>query len=514
MSETPDRRLGLRRTMLVVETALVVVVVGLEIAFGHDRLTGLGVIAAFVAVALAEMACVRLSFTVTMRGRSTSEYMADVTAVAAAVCLLPLPLSALAVTIGAIVSWSVQSRPSVMIKNAVVTSTAALGAGLTGWLIAGDAGFGPLRVAAAGAGAMAFEVLSLLTLCVVVAIEGTAGPGALLRWGHRFWYAVSPIFIAVGLVFAALAQQPWMLLLGLGPIALVFQASRATLASSRDRLRLDGLLNASASVNATPSVPKVEASLVDSARGLLRTTEVRIDDKPPATGELSAELPASGRLRWLIAAPREIGLDTYSAEDARVLETLASIGNAALANAHLHEEAEREATHDALTGIANRRSFLAEVEREIGMAKRHGGVTALLFVDLDGFKAVNDEHGHEAGDAVLVATAKRLLGAIRDTDTAARLGGDEFTVLLRHLDTTDGAITAAQRVLDALRPPVSLGHGRRAQTTPSIGVALWSAGTDADTLMRRADRAMYAAKQAGKDRWVMAGAEPTAVPHA
>jgi len=128
-----------------------------------------------------------------------------------------------------------------------------------------------------------------------------------------------------------------------------------------------------------------------------------------------------------------------------------------------------------------------------------------MFLDLDGFKKINDEHGHKAGDEVLVETAQRLLQSVRDDDTVARLGGDEFTVLLRGVHNKDEAVIVAERILAAMRQPVRLSTGVDVHPTPSLGIALAAdRNTDPHTLLKDADAAMYEAKRAGKDCWRLA----------
>jgi diguanylate cyclase (GGDEF)-like protein len=162
------------------------------------------------------------------------------------------------------------------------------------------------------------------------------------------------------------------------------------------------------------------------------------------------------------------------------------------------------AFHDPLTGLANRALFLDRLEHALDRAERTRQPVSVAFVDLDGFKAVNDTLGHAAGDALLIGVAGRLRGALRSADTLARLGGDEFAVLV---EQGDDATTAARRLLGTLRDPFHV-HGRSVAVSASIGVATVEAGQDtgpdtdaatrAATLVHRADVAMYAVKASGK----------------
>jgi diguanylate cyclase (GGDEF)-like protein len=163
-----------------------------------------------------------------------------------------------------------------------------------------------------------------------------------------------------------------------------------------------------------------------------------------------------------------------------------------------------EASHDALTGLANRSNVMARIERSVERVAVGGQPFALLYLDLNGFKEVNDDLGHEAGDAVLVAVAQRLARIARAADVAARLGGDEFVMVLDEIGSTKEAVAVAERVCEALSEPVRVG-GAITAIGASVGIS-WSApGTSADTLLRAADAAMYRVKRRGITGYALAG---------
>jgi diguanylate cyclase (GGDEF)-like protein/PAS domain S-box-containing protein len=164
----------------------------------------------------------------------------------------------------------------------------------------------------------------------------------------------------------------------------------------------------------------------------------------------------------------------------------------------LEAELEHRAFHDALTGLANRALFRDRVERTVARSTREPGlVYGVLYIDLDGFKVVNDTRGHGIGDGLLVHIAGLLGGCIRDNDTAARLGGDEFAILLAGLQDPAGAARVAQRILDGLKAGATI-DGHEVQIDASIGIAFGEPGQDAEELLRNADIAMYMAKSTGK----------------
>jgi len=202
-----------------------------------------------------------------------------------------------------------------------------------------------------------------------------------------------------------------------------------------------------------------------------------------------------------------VGIDQMPAStllDYRVLNEVAYLVVVGVAIAglsqlrHTHAQLELLATQDPLTNVLNARAFSQELAQELSRNRRYGRPLALIYLDLDDFKSVNDAHGHATGDAVLRLVADAMRGAVRQADVVGRLGGDEFGVLMPETDG-DVAHAAANRLGSGIR---TVFRGTPS-VTASIGVVAVS-GTEAgtDELLRKADQAMYAAKRAGKDRVV------------
>ncbi|SFL57942.1 putative bifunctional diguanylate cyclase/phosphodiesterase [Rugamonas rubra] len=161
----------------------------------------------------------------------------------------------------------------------------------------------------------------------------------------------------------------------------------------------------------------------------------------------------------------------------------------------------QQANFDALTGLPNRHMFHDRLRQEIKKAQREGLFLALLFIDLDGFKQVNDSLGHGCGDSLLVEAARRIGGCVRAADTLARLGGDEFTIILSGLDHVSSVERIAQNVLANLNRPFAL-DGASGQVSASVGIALYpSDAAEPEQLLHHADQAMYAAKHGGRNRY-------------
>ena len=163
---------------------------------------------------------------------------------------------------------------------------------------------------------------------------------------------------------------------------------------------------------------------------------------------------------------------------------------------------QHAATHDALTGLANRAYLLDEIRRALGSSRRTGRHAAVLMLDLDHFKLINDSLGHGVGDELLQQAAGRILAAVRDSDLVARHGGDEFVVVMRDVDSPNEVVSIASRLVAAFRKPLTA-DDRQLYTTASVGIAISAADSDADEMVAQADAAMYRAKEEGRDRFSM-----------
>lgn len=169
------------------------------------------------------------------------------------------------------------------------------------------------------------------------------------------------------------------------------------------------------------------------------------------------------------------------------------------------------AFYDQLTGLQNRSSFMLSLEQVLGRARRGLHPVACLFIDLDGFKDVNDRYGHQAGDQVLVAVAQVLREAVRGSDLVCRLGGDEFVIVLTSIAAPNDGCVVAEKVLRAIAEPIPVDSGS-AQVSASVGISFFPEhATDPDGLLHCADQAMYAAKHAGKDRYAVFEEDPEGV---
>jgi diguanylate cyclase (GGDEF)-like protein/PAS domain S-box-containing protein len=254
-----------------------------------------------------------------------------------------------------------------------------------------------------------------------------------------------------------------------------------------------------------------------------RVERIRVAEQVAQLGsEALTRLREAGRLdaiRATLCVPIVVGgeargylnLDNYAdrdafGDDAHAIATAISAQVAvALQRLTLEADLQREraryerlAGHDPLTGLPNRRLFQDRLERALAHVGRAGGSLAVAYVDLDGFKAVNDARGHDAGDAVLAIVGRRLADAVREQDTVARLGGDEFGALLLDVGGADEAAAVAVKLRAAVCAPLEL-TGGDVHLDASVGVALFpDDGGDADALMRVADGAMYRVKGEGR----------------
>ncbi|HVE73247.1 MAG TPA: EAL domain-containing protein [Thermoanaerobaculia bacterium] len=206
--------------------------------------------------------------------------------------------------------------------------------------------------------------------------------------------------------------------------------------------------------------------------------------------------------RWVSAVVRPY-VDDETGEVSGVIALARDITERKMAERQI----EYQAYHDALTGLANRRLFQEHLSLALALAQRREKTVAVLFLDLDHFKVINDSLGHSVGDALLQHVAARLRNAVRDGDTVARVGGDEFTIVLQELSAPQEAAIVAQKVLRTIAAPMEI-SGHRLYVTASIGITISpNDGEDAETLLKNADAAMYRAKGEGRNNYQMSTRE-------
>ncbi|HUA08996.1 MAG TPA: diguanylate cyclase [Candidatus Acidoferrales bacterium] len=211
-----------------------------------------------------------------------------------------------------------------------------------------------------------------------------------------------------------------------------------------------------------------------------------------------------GALVFAGRAPREGGLDPSERDMAQLIALFVS---AALERAEQNERIEQMAFNDALTGLPNRVLFNDRIEQTIATARRYDRGFAVMYLDVDHFKLVNDKYGHATGDAALQEVAHRLRLATRESDTISRFGGDEFVILQPIVDGPSDAADLARKLNVAMQDPVVI-DGVPHKVRLSIGIALYpSDGSTIESLMEAADRALYRAKKEGRNRWCFADAE-------
>lgn len=202
----------------------------------------------------------------------------------------------------------------------------------------------------------------------------------------------------------------------------------------------------------------------------------------------------AGEWRWIISRGRVTERDA-SGRALRMIGTNVDITE----RRRLEEAIQSAAQLDVLTGLANRALFDERLKLAAARCRRQGGQIAVLYLDLDNFKQVNDTLGHAAGDTLLKDFAARLRQSVRATDTVARFGGDEFVVLLEDVKVSANAVSVAEKIIADARQPLSI-EGREIVATSSIGIA-YGTGLDEENLVKRADGALYQAKKAGRDRY-------------
>jgi two-component system cell cycle response regulator len=228
-------------------------------------------------------------------------------------------------------------------------------------------------------------------------------------------------------------------------------------------------------------------------------------DEPSARTILATPLRSGGKVTGVLALYDRGDGQPYDERDVRIVESFTGQAVAAVDNVLLHQEAQRLSITDGLTGLWNYRYAIVALAREVERASRFDRPLAVLMLDLDRFKRVNDRYGHQRGDAVLIEVAERVRTVVREVDILARYGGEELILIAPETDVA-GAETLATKVRDVVRAhPVGAPGEEPVLMTTSVGVAVQPLhGDTARTLLRAADAALYEAKAAGRDRWQLA----------
>jgi diguanylate cyclase (GGDEF)-like protein len=372
------------------------------------------------------------------------------------------------------------------------------------YAVGGGGQIGTLReLIAVGLAAASYFVLDFVLSAISVVISsGAALRGQLLQRGTLLAIACFVPLDSLGYLGAVVMRStPWWTLTLLGvPLITLLIATRAVTRGGENARRLTVLLGAAVRAQTMLDREAVVEALVSDASELLRLRAVTIRSEPPAAGEIAVEVQLGATRSWLVARAMNRARSTIAADE-QGLRALAAVASDAVARLELIEEKVHLARHDPLTDLPNRAILVDRLAEALAQARAEGSEIALLFIDLDGFKPVNDRFGHGVGDAVLVQLATRFRACVGEHDTLARLGGDEFAILVENVDRA-AAATMCQDVLAAVEMPVSVRAGRL-RLSASVGIAYGGRPTDtAAGLLRNADLAMYEAKSSGKGKCV------------
>ena len=478
-----------------------VVVVGVTFLLEGDAGLGpLGPLAAFTLALIGSW-----TFPLMLLHRDETEAYELGEAILVAMILVGRPLgTVLAFAFAAVASRVVRRRPidRVVFNAGMVVTCAGLALAAAG--LAGSTPGVPVDLRdcmAAVIGAAVFMLANAALVAGAISLaEGSPFAGNLAR-GLGFRLLVWVATVAIGLIGGlAGSLNSWALLLAVPPMGVLQLILAGANQARRDRERLDGLLRAALQAHGSVEQAEVSDAVTSAARALLRCRTSEISPAPPGPAELGA--PLSGeqeRPSWLVVRDRR-GAEPFDHQDALLLEALAAVGSGALHNAELVEQIRHHVFHDALTGLPNQSLFHEQLDLALSQLGGRGDKLAVLILDLDRFKRINDTLGPLTGDTLLCQVADRLRMAVGAGDTIARVSGNEFAVVLTGVADNEDAMAAAEVISDGLRSPFNL-DGEEVFLTSSIGVSL--APEDETTtipLLKNANTALDRAKGRGGNR--------------
>ncbi len=477
--------------VVAVGAVVALVVVGLCVTVWEPRLTWTAVLAAAIAPVLT-----RFHLIVTSNSESVEISFDSAVLVFLLVYLDPLDAMALWVLAGPVAAMSVRKRWPIRLFNAALVLVCGSAMATVHVLLDGGASTSGRTALAVLLGCAVYVTIDLVLSWVGASLETRRPLGEMIS-ANEVLVAVGVLLgvASLGYLAALLAESEtrWLLVLVLLPVLAVVVASRAARRSRSDQRRLGVLLDSARQRRDLDDAPRILEAAVRHAGTLLETDQVAVRPTAPGVGEIGALLDTGGQTRWLVGtltADREHG----RALDQQALEALAGDTAESLARSRLIHELERLAGTDALTGLVNRSVFAEEVARAVAGTRAPGGCPpAVVYLDLDAFKQINDRFGHHVGDLLVCEVADQIRACVRPSDVVARLGGDEFAVLVEGLDDTDALVGLCQRILDLLRVERVV-DGNVLTVGASVGLAVADASTSADDLLRNADMAMYDAK--------------------
>jgi diguanylate cyclase (GGDEF)-like protein len=360
------------------------------------------------------------------------------------------------------------------------------------------------RLGAVLLGCAVYFAYDLVVTAGSLAVEDGCSLNSVLTWGSipmglASFVSINTLGFLAAMLWTSDDVPPWTLLLLAVPVGTILVAIRSVSENRLAQQRLMGLLETATHAPDWTDEEHIERSLLVQAERTLRQATASFRDEPPVAPEIGAPIEVPGRPVRHLVVTSQVSSHGFDEHDRAALEALTAVGVSAFNRRRLSDEMTYLARHDALTGLHNRAIFTHRLTQSLECRAPRGQV-AVLYIDLDGFKEVNDVLGHEAGDMLLTRVAQRINQCLRLGDTAARLGGDEFGILLDDLTEEDQADHVAQRLLEALSIPFEVAH-RQVRVQASIGIAF--SGTEpstAEKLINSADTAMYAAKSRGKGR--------------
>jgi len=420
-------------------------------------------------------------------------------------CTYPIPETLLTWSAGVLLTQLISGKPAAakIFNIGLGILVGAMSAGVVA-IVGGNDLVGTARgLLAIGCAAAAYFLGDYVLSGLSVAIcAGTSLLTELRRRETLFAIACFVPLDSLGYLGAVVHRTaPWWALSLLGvPLATLLFATHAVTRGRENARRLTVLFGAAVRAQTLGNRDDVVQGLVEDASQLVRLRQVEIRSRPPEDGEIGVHVQLGRDAHWLVA--RAINRASASvAADEQALQALSAVASDAVSRLELTNEMVHVARHDPLTDLPNRGILLDRVTVALRTARADGTAVALVFLDLDGFKPVNDRFGHAVGDAVLKDVAHRLRASVPDAVTIARVGGDEFAILLVDVDRR-----AAEEICEAANAAFADSvevEAHRLRLGASLGLAYASDSDTAASLLRNADLAMYEAKTRGKGGWVV-----------